>query len=101
MTPMQFLLEISFYASVLVAVFLVALTVIASVAFWKGETKTLTTVVLSSSPLQTLTICLIIFAASSLRILELVQTEAVVSILSGIAGYVLGGTRWAARERGD
>jgi hypothetical protein len=101
MSSHQFLLEISFYATVLIAVFLVALTVIASIAFWKGEAKTFTTVVLNSYPLQMLTICLIIFAATALRMLELIQTEAIVSILSGIAGYVLGGTKWSAQQRGD
>jgi hypothetical protein len=42
--------------------------------------------------IQMLAVVLIILAACGLRIMDKINAEAVVSILSGVAGYVLGGS---------
>jgi len=45
-----------------------------------------------ANALQMATVVLIILGACSLRNINSISAEAVVSVLSGVAGYVLGGT---------
>ncbi|MCW2275422.1 hypothetical protein GJ654_13595 [Rhodoblastus acidophilus] len=73
--------------------------IVGAIAFWRagaGQAKTFSLLIQRSQALQMATVVLIIVGACTLRILDSISSEAVVSILSGIAGYVLGG-----RSRAD
>lgn len=80
--------------TIMVVVVSVCATIIGGIAFWKtekGGAKTFSLLVQRASAIQMATVVLIILGACSLRMLNLISSEAVVSILSGVAGYVLGG----------
>lgn len=70
-------------------------TIVGSIAFWrteKGGARTFSLLLQRANALQMLTVMLIVVAACALRILDSINSEAVVSLLSGVAGFVLGGT---------
>jgi hypothetical protein len=48
--------------------------------------------------LQMITVILIVVAAAFLALVRIIEPNGVVAILSGIAGYVLGGIRRAPKE---
>jgi len=78
----------------MVGIVVLGATVVGSIAFWKtqgGAAVTFSLLLRRASALQMLAVVLIILSAVALRILDLIQPEAIVSILSGIAGYVLAG----------
>ena len=79
----------------IVVAIVVGATVVGSIAFWRTETggaKTFSLLLQRASALQMLAVILIILTAATLRILNLIESGAVVSLLSGIAGFVVGGT---------
>jgi hypothetical protein len=83
------------YMTIIIAVIVAGGTIVGSIAFWRtqsGAAKTFSLLLQRASALQMLAIFLIILAACALRILDLINSEAVATLLSGIAGYVLGGT---------
>lgn len=83
------------YILSIVFLIVVCLTIIGSIAFYKtekGSAKTFSLLLQRSSALQMVTVILIILSAVCLRILNLIESNAIVSILSGISGYVLGST---------
>jgi hypothetical protein len=91
-TP-DFILQISLYALIAFGIFC---TVVA-VALWstfRGHNlsgESLSTIIAQTEIPKLTTIILIIVATTFLGLLQLVSGESVVAILSGIAGYVLGG----------
>ena len=89
----DFILQLALYALIGFAVLATGLTVVAVVIFrghnLKGESLAL--IVQRTEIAKLATIVLIILAVTLLGLLKLVEGEAIVAILSGIAGYVLGG----------
>jgi hypothetical protein len=70
----------------------VTAALVGAIAFYKGKdtAQEFTLLVQRANITQMVAIVLIILAAAGLRILDKISAEAVVSILSGVAGYVLG-----------
>ena len=86
---------IVFYVAIVTCVMVVGATIIGGIAFWKsdkGAARTFSILVQRANVVQMLAVVLIILAACGLRIMDKINAEAVVSILSGVAGYVLGGS---------
>ena len=88
------LTTLAFYG-MLIAFGVIACTVIVGgIAFWKtekGGAKTFSLLLVRANALQMLAVILIVISAIILRLANAISSEAVVSILSGVAGYVLGG----------
>jgi hypothetical protein len=72
----------------------VCATAVAMVAFWKDKNasvKNFTDIAKFGGALNLLTVGLVIIAATFLTLADKIKGEAVVAIISGVAGYVLGG----------
>lgn len=98
-TP-DFVLTLALYALVAFGILAAGLSAVAVVMF-KGHNlggEALALIVQRTEVAKLATIVLIILATTLLGLLGLVEGEAVVAILSGIAGYVLGG-RVGGKER--
>ena len=91
-TP-DFILQISLYALIAFGIF----CAVVAVALWstfRGHNlsgESLSIIIAQTEIPKLTTIILIIVATTFLGLLQLVSGESVVAILSGIAGYVLGG----------
>jgi hypothetical protein len=92
-TPLnqEYLIAITKYSTIAFAICVVGITIVACVAFYKNEGKTFSLLIQRSGALQLVTVLTIILAAAFLTVIGKITTEGIVSILSGIAGYVLGG----------
>jgi hypothetical protein len=91
----------AFYVTIIIAIIAVGATIVGSIAFFKagsGQAKTFSLLVQRAGALQLITVMSIIGASCFLAVIGKVNSEGVISILSGIAGYVLGG--YAAKTRG-
>jgi hypothetical protein len=99
-TP-EFILQLCFYTLIAFALFC-AVTAIAYWATFRGHNlsgDSLSTIIAQTQIPKLITIILIIVSTTFLGLLQLVSGESVVAILSGIAGYVLGGTGIQRREK--
>lgn len=89
------LLEILAVCITIIATALViGVTAIGAIAFLKaqkGSAKTFSLLLQRASALQMLSVTLIVIAASILCALGSISGEAAVTLLSGVAGFVLGG----------
>ena len=86
---------LALYATITIGLITLCTMVVGSIAFWraeKGAARTFSLLLQRANVLQMLAIFLIIVAACVLRLADSINSEAIVSILSGVAGYVLGGT---------
>jgi uncharacterized Tic20 family protein len=95
------LTTLAFYATIMVVAIVACTTIVGGIAFWraqKEQAKTFSLLLQRANALQMLAVILIIVAAVVLRIGNGISAEAIVSILSGIAGYVLGGVKWKQPE---
>lgn len=95
------LTTLAFYTTIIVIAVTLGTTIVGGIAFWraqKGQAKTFSLLLQRANALQMLAVILIIVAAVVLRIGNGISAEAVVSILSGVAGYVLGGVKWKQSE---
>jgi len=84
---------LGFYFAIAVGLVVLGGTIVGSIAFWRaaeGQARTFSMLLQRANALQILTAILIVIAACALIITGDIQEEAVVSILSGVAGYVLG-----------
>jgi hypothetical protein len=91
----ELLIQLSLYVTIIIAVLAAGATIVGSIVFWRtqqGAADAFSLLLRRANALQMLTVILIILAAFALRILDLIGPEAVVTLFSGIAGYVLGGT---------
>jgi hypothetical protein len=82
------------YVAIIAGLIVIGFTIVGAIAFWrtdKGGAKTFSMLLQRASVVQMLAVLLIILAATGLRIMDKIGAEALVSLLSGIAGYVLGG----------
>jgi hypothetical protein len=84
--------KLALYVSIVSAIAVIGIAVTGAIAAWKGTGESFGTILQRANIVQMLTIVTIIIAACTLRVVDKIDSEAVVSILSGIAGYVLGGT---------
>jgi hypothetical protein len=76
-------------------------TVVGAIAFWKTETggaTTFTSFFQRGDALRMITVGGIVIAATFLGLAKIVEGTAVVAILSGIAGYVLGGVEYSKNK---
>jgi hypothetical protein len=85
------------YLNLIMAVSLVALAICASIvaraAFdrtEKGAARTLSLMIQRAGLLQLMTVQIVVMSVLTLRIVDVIGADATVSIISGIAGYVLG-----------
>jgi hypothetical protein len=82
------------YATIALIAIVAGLTIVGSIAFLKTEkdgAKTFSLLIERAGALQLVTVLAIVVGACFLTIIGKINTEGIVSILSGIAGYVLGG----------
>ena len=89
----EFVGELVYYTTIAFCVFMTALMLIYWTTF-RGRKLTgesIALIIERTEIPKLATIILIIVAATFLALLELVEGESVITILSGIAGYVLGG----------
>lgn len=89
-----FVLELGKLFVVVTGIIMVGGTIIGSVAFWRagsGTAKTFSLLIQRGNLLKLLTVLCIVIAATMLAILGKIPSEGITAILSGIAGYVLGG----------
>ena len=102
---MTFVLEMLAVLTVAIAVIAICGTVVAVAAFRKvdhGAARTLRQLLQPATLLQMLTVATIIQTVLVLRVFDGLSADATISVLSGIAGYVLGGLmkpQEAAREQ--
>jgi cadmium resistance protein CadD (predicted permease) len=92
----------SLYVTIIIAIIATGATIVGSIAFFRagsGQAKTFSLLVQRAGALQLITVMSIIGASCFLAVIGKVSPEGTISILSGIAGYVLGG--YAARTRGS
>lgn len=90
---LDFILQLVFYTTIAFAIFMAVLSLIYFVTF-KGHRlsgESLAIIIERTEIPKLATIILIIIAVTFLALLKIVEGEAVITILSGIAGYVLGG----------
>ena len=88
------LIALAMYLTIIIGIIVLGGTIIGSIAFFKtrgGAARTFSLLMQRASALQMLAVVMIILSSVALRILELIEAQAIVSILSGIAGYVLAG----------
>jgi hypothetical protein len=89
------------YVAIVAGLIVIGLTVVGGIAFWrteKGSARTFSLLFERANVIQMLAVLLIILAATGLRIMDKIGAEALVSLLSGIAGYVLGGVSRSQRS---
>jgi hypothetical protein len=89
----ELLISLARYATIMVAIVVLGTTIVGSIAFWKtqkGAATTFSLLLQRASALQMLTVILIVVAACALRLIDAINSEAVISLLSGVAGFVLG-----------
>jgi len=92
-TP-EFFLKFIQYAVFGACVLFVCLTILGAISVWKAGKDALTPVLQLATQgdmLRMLTVVFIVSAATGLLVLDKVRGESVITVLSGIAGYVLGG----------
>jgi hypothetical protein len=102
-TESTVLTTLALYTTIMVVAITLCTTIVGGIAFWKtqqGAARTFSLLLERAHALQLLAVILIIVAAVALRMTNGINSEAVVSILSGIAGYVLGGVS-AERRKED
>jgi hypothetical protein len=92
------------YTTICLGIIAVCATVVGSVAFYpteRGAARTFSLLIERAGALQLITVLSIIAAACLLTLLGRISSEGIVSILSGIAGYVLGGSQLFRRQPED
>lgn len=91
---LHYLTDVALYATVCLVTIVIGLTVVGAIAFYQaksGQAKTFSLLIQRAGALQLITVLTIIVGACLLTVLGKINSEGIVSILSGIAGYVLGG----------
>lgn len=77
-----------------ISVLAAAFTIVGSIAFWKatrGQAKTFSLLFERAEAVRISAVVLIIFAVVLLGIIGKIDSSGIIAILSGVAGYVLGG----------
>ncbi|MDW9668089.1 hypothetical protein [Sinorhizobium meliloti] len=92
----KYLSEIALYSTIVVALVVTGATVVMSFAFYRtsgGGAATLVRLIERAGVLQMLTVLVIVVGAGILTTIGKISAEGIISILSGIAGYVLGNSQ--------
>ena len=90
--------DIMWFGMLCVGIVTFGVTILGGIAFWRtqsGGAKTFSLLVQRADATRLVTVLVIVAAAFVLALIGRVEAGAVVSILSGIAGYVLGGANAA------
>jgi hypothetical protein len=97
---LNFIITLAQYMLIAFGIMIAGATFVYTVLFWKGNfTGTNIARILQQTDIPKLaTIILIVLAASLLGLLGVIAGEAVIALLSGIAGYVLGNRAAAPKE---
>jgi hypothetical protein len=82
--------SLALYTMIVAGIAVIGFAAVGAIAVWKGTAESFGTILQRANIVQMLTVVTIIMAAFVLRVVDKIDSEAVVSILSGIAGYVLG-----------
>lgn len=93
-------LELAKLGVVAVGIFVLGTTIVASIVFYKSggnKAREFSNLIETASVLQLATVMLIVLASGILAFMGVIKSEGAVAIFSGVAGYVLGGLRTAAR----
>src|SRR5262249_49817367 len=93
---------LALYATITVGMITLCTAIVGSIAFWRpqrGAAKTFGLLLERAKVFQMLAVFLIIVAACALRLADSISSEGVISLLSGVAGYVLGGTACRKEKR--
>lgn len=101
---MQYLVEVAKYSTICVVVIAVCVTIVFAIAFYRsspGQAKIFSDLMQRAGALQLVTVFSIIVGACFLTIIGRITSEGIVSILSGVAGYVLGGLQKTQQGRAD
>lgn len=96
----EFILEIAGYALIAFGIFCVTAAAICWIMF-KGRKLTgesLSTIIAQTEVPKLTTIIMIIVAVTFLGLVNVVEGESVITILSGVAGYVLGSRHSSVKE---
>ena len=91
---LRYLADVALYATICLVVICTGLTIVGGIAFYRasaGQDKTFSLLIQRAGALQLVTVLTIVVGACLLTVLGKISSEGIVSILSGIAGYVLGG----------
>ena len=89
----KYLAVIAMYSTIALALIVFGVTVVMGLAFYKSPTGSafwLVTLIERAGTLQMITVIVIVMGACILAAVGRISAEGIVSILSGIAGYVLG-----------
>ena len=96
-----FITSVMWYGFLSVAFIATGATIIGSIAFWRassGQAKTFSLLIQRADATRLITIMLIIIVAFVLSLLGRVDSSATITLLSGVAGYVLGGSSANRKE---
>ncbi|MFA1627620.1 hypothetical protein ACDY96_34320 [Rhizobium mongolense] len=97
----QYLSDIALYSTIVVGMVIAGVTVVMSFAFYRttsGGAASMVHLIERAGVLQMITVLVIVVGAGILATIGKVSAEGIISILSGIAGYVLGNSQ-RSRER--
>jgi len=89
-------LQLTFYTLIGISVLIACSTIVQSIIVWrttKGAPKNYSEIFDQDAALKMVTVGMIIVGACFLAVLGKIGSDAVAAILSGIVGYVLGGSR--------
>ncbi len=99
---LHYLAQVALYGTICVVTIVSGLTIVGAIAFYQagaGQAKTFTLLIQRAGALQLITVLTIVIGACLLTVLGKINSEGIVSILSGIAGYVLGGLSKSEPEK--
>lgn len=95
-----FIITLAQYMLIAFGILIAGATVVYMTLFWKGNFSgaAIARILQQTDIPKLATIILIVLAASLLGLLRVIAGEAVIALLSGIAGYVLGNRTAAPKE---
>jgi Ca2+/Na+ antiporter len=99
--PLHYLGELARYATICIVVIAIGLTIVASIAFLRADrdqAKSLSLLLQRGSVFQFLTVMTIVIGACLLAIIGKINSEGIIALLSGVAGYVLGSVSRGQRD---
>jgi hypothetical protein len=89
---LNFILTLAQYLLIALGIFMAGVSAVYVSMFWKGNMSgaSISRILHQTDVPKLATIITIVLAASLLGLLRIIEGEAVIALLSGIAGYVLG-----------
>ena len=98
-----FIMQLAQYMLIAFGIMIAGAAVVYTMLFWKGNISgpSIARIIHQTDIPKLATIIMIILSASLLGLLGIIQGEAVIALLSGIAGYVLGNRAAPKEEPAD